>query len=93
MEVEYSCVAVRERENPHKSRGEGICKILYQAYHMLKQVNPAEMLTCRQISNLSILPTKSKKLQISRLTDSRFGYLGHSIEQTHEFNRAIVDCT
>ncbi len=41
-------------------KGRTYLKFLYQAYHLLKKIKSAQMLTCRQISNLSIFPAKKK---------------------------------
>ncbi len=60
------------------SQGEGLWKILYQAYHMLKKVKYAQMKTCQHFSfsNLSSFPAGKKYWQTSRQTVDRFANAG-----------------
>jgi hypothetical protein len=61
-----------EREGFQIPEGRAYVKILYQAYDLLKKNESAHLSTCRQISNLSIFPAKTKNRQMSRQADSRF---------------------
>jgi hypothetical protein len=53
------------------SHGEGLRKILYQAYHMLEKVKSVNMSTCN-IFNSVVFSRQNKNRQMSRQTVSRF---------------------
>jgi hypothetical protein len=48
------------RESVQIPEGRAYVKLLYQIYDLLKINKSAHLSTCRQISNLSIFPTKKK---------------------------------
>jgi hypothetical protein len=51
------------------SQGEGLRKILYQAYHMLKKVKSVNMLTCRHFEICHVFPPE--KISTDKQTDNQ----------------------
>ncbi len=72
----FSTLGKREGSDP----GESLRKKLYQVYDLSTKNESADLSTCRQISNLSIFPAKTKNRQIDRRADDRFHFPGHLIK-------------
>ena len=61
-------------------QGESLRKFLFQAYHMLKKVKSAQMLSCQYFHICRVFPPHKKHDRwANRQTCSRFGFLGHSL--------------
>ncbi len=78
MKVEimfFSTLGKREGSDP---RGESLRKNFVPGLRYVKKNKSADLLTCRQISNLLIFPAKTKNQQIDRQADDRFHFPGHS---------------
>ncbi len=66
------------RERVQIPEGRAYVKILYQVYDLSTKNKSVDLLTCRQISNLSIIPAGTKNRQIDRRAVDRFHFPGHS---------------
>ncbi len=57
--MSFSILSLGKREGSD-SRGESLRKILYQAYHLLKKVKSAQLLTCRYFHICHVFLPKQK---------------------------------
>ncbi len=63
---------------------------MYQVYDLSTKNESVDLSTCRQISNLSIFPTKTKNRQIDRQAVDRFHFPGHPIENYSQLLKPLL---